>query len=257
MGPQTNFSNVNMLAIALATLGRFETDPYVRSRLVQTLQNQFWSIGDAADASHDLQAWYDVIYAGHTPGVTADIPSRMKADLGAFQPAPAFERDRINCNDAGIASGTCTAIDGTTLQLNDQGGHGGELVANEIVPMSIRPDSDFEWRSSPFAVNGTGSNLMDPRGDWLTAYWLGRIYDTDPSKNVSPSARPPLPYSFADAGASDAGADAEAGAPPMPAPAPARSGCGCNLAFPEDFAWGALAFVGVTALGLFRRSRGR
>jgi hypothetical protein len=172
----------------------------------------------------------------------------MRADLGAFQPAPAFERDRINCSDAGIAAGVCTAVDGTTLQLDTQGGHGGQLVAADIVPMSIRPDSDFEWRSSPFSVNGTASTLIDPRGDWLTAYWLGRLYDTDASLNVSPSARPPLPYSGPDAGGDDGGVDASEPPPVSSGPIPTSSGCGCGVVGSLDLAWGAGGAMGLLAL---------
>jgi hypothetical protein len=252
-GATTNFSNVNMLAIALATLGRFETDPYVRSRLADTLAHQFWSTGDSRDASHDMQAWYDVVYGAYAPGVTDDIRGRMQSNLAAFQPAPAVERDIVNCDDAGVAAGVCTAIDGTTIIHLDQGpGHSGVLVANAVVPMAVRPDSDFEWRSDPFRVNGTGSSLMDPRGDWLTAYWLGRLMDTDSSKNVSPSARPPLPYVL---GAADAGADAGDGSPGAPVSAQG----GCDVASDGGPPWGGLAlsalFAAVGAGAYARRRR--
>jgi MYXO-CTERM domain-containing protein len=227
-GSSTNFSNVNMLAIALATLGRFETDPYVRSQLVATLEHEFWSTGDTHDVSHVQQAWFDVLYGGFVPGVTADVRGRMQTTLSGFQPAPAFERDRINCDDAGVAAGKCTAIDGTTITLDTSSGHGGSLVATAPLSMKIRPDSDFEWRNDPFEVNGTGSSLMDPRGDWLTAYWLGRLLDTDAAKNISPHARPPLPYMLGDAGA-DAETDASVEAGTSSPSSGKSGGCGCRI----------------------------
>ena len=76
----------------------------------------------------------------------------------------------INCDDAELDAGSCVAIDGTTvITLLPTPGHGGGPVAKEVVPKSIRPDSDFEWRSDPYRVNGHGSSLMDHGGDWLTA----------------------------------------------------------------------------------------
>ena len=50
VGAMTNYSNVNMLAIALATLGRFETDDYTLKKYGETLETQFWSAGSAYDA---------------------------------------------------------------------------------------------------------------------------------------------------------------------------------------------------------------
>jgi hypothetical protein len=251
LGAQTNFSNVNMLAIGLATLGRFETDPYVRSRLESTLRTQFWSANDAHDVSHDDQAWFDVVYGAYTPGIGDDIRGRMQASLGGFQPAPAFERDRLNCDDAGIAAGVCTAVDGVTvIHLDPSAGHGGELVATAVVPMFVRPDSDFEWRSSPFRVNGSGSTLLDPRGDWLAAYWLGRLSDRDASKNLSPNARPPLPYTLVDGGVGgdDAGStDTGSG-----------SSGGCNAAEEEGsgcLAAGAAFALFVTVIAARRARR--
>jgi hypothetical protein len=258
-GAATNFSNVNMLAIGLATLGRFETDPYVRQRLADTLLHQYWSTGDAHDVSHDDQAWFDVVYGAYAPNVTDDIRGRMQNDLSAFEPAPAFERDRTNCDANEIAAGVCTAVDGMTIiHLDMSPGHGGELVATAVVPMSVRPDSDFEWRSSPFSVNGSASTLMDPRGDWLAAYWLGRLSDQDSSKNVSPNARAPLPYVLGGAG-DDAGVDvdaSDAGAPPPNNDNVDASG-GCSASSSDGVDFVSLAsMLGIAAI-VTARSRAR
>jgi MYXO-CTERM domain-containing protein len=247
VGAGTNFSNVNMLALSLALLGRTETDPYVRAKLDETLAKQFWSTGDTRDVSHTKQAWFDAVYASYATGASP-VGDRIHENLLGFQDAPAFERDRTNCDDAEIASGTCLAVDGTTtLKLMKDRGWGGGVVADAVVPMSVRPDSDFQWRSDPFAVNGKGDpTLMDPGGDFLAAYWLARLSDTDPTKNLSPSSRPALPYVHADA-------DADGGAPH--APPPASSGCSCHAgAATTSGFFGLLALAGA-ALVIARRAR--
>lgn len=207
LGASTNYSNVNMLAIALAMIGRTETDPYVRGKLEETLEKQFWATGSTRDVEHSKQAWFDAVYGGYSKAPPAALRDRVKENLGGFQAAPAFERDRMNCDDAEIAAGVCTAVDGVTIIELDSGkGHGGGVVAKDIVPMSVRPDSDFHWRSDPHQVNGGASTSMDPGGDYLAAYWLARSVDIDDtSKNVSPLARPALPYSMGGEGGGGAG----------------------------------------------------
>lgn len=236
LGASTNFSNVNMLAIAFATLGRFETDPYVRSELGAALDGQFWSTGSPRDVSQVKQAWFDVVYAAGAPTVRPEIRARVAEDLGSFQPAPAFERDRVNCDAAEIAVLQCIGVDGTTvIELETDLGHGGTVVAKHIVPMAIRPDTDFEWRSDPHRINGSASSLMDPRGDWLAAYWMSRITDLeDATKNVSAKARPPLPYALG-AGGAGGGAGGASGAGGAVSAMPLRAesdpgGCGCAFA---------------------------
>jgi hypothetical protein len=247
LGAPTNFSNVNMLAISLALIGRSETDPYVRAKLDETLKKQFWSTGDSRDVSHTRQAWFDAVYASYATGAEP-VGERIRENLSGFQGAPSFERERINCDAAEIASGTCVAIDGTTtIKLLGARGHNGSLVAESILPMSIRPDSDFFWRSDPHAVNGQGDpTLLDPGGDFLTAYYLARLSDTDPAKNLSPAARAPLPYARAGA---DAGAEGGANAAPS-----TSSGCGCRAEPRGADAIGAgVAFI--LALAALRRAR--
>jgi hypothetical protein len=258
-GASTNYSNVNMLAIALATLGRFETDPGVRATFEQVLDTQFWSTGSDRDVSHVKQAWFDAIYGAYAASPPAEIPARISQNLGGFQPAPAFERDRVNCDDNEIAAGSCVAVDGTTVIELLGSGHGGSPVAKDIVPMSIRPDTDFAWRSDPHDVNGNASSMMDPRGDWLTAYWLARVSELgDSGKNISPHARPPLPYSQGDGGtAGAAGAAGAGGGSSKAAPADSDGGCSaCSTGrgtFSES-AW-LTWFCAALSFGARRRAR--
>jgi MYXO-CTERM domain-containing protein len=265
VGAATNYSNVNMLAIALATLGRFETDPYVRQQLDATLDTQFWSTGSDRDVSHVKQAWFDAVYGAYGTLHLPEIRQRVAENLGGFQTPPAFERDRVNCDDTEIAAGGCVGVDGTTMiTLLPNPGHSGQPVAKDIVPMSIRPDSDFQWRSDPHSVNGTGSSKMDPGGDFLAAYWLARASDLeDGSKNISPFARPPLPYTLDDGGAGGAGgggigggggaASSSSSSTSSGAP-PASSGCSCEAA---GGAMSGAAGVGLAAAALAATARRR
>jgi hypothetical protein len=239
VGTATNYSNVNMLAIALATLGRFESEPEVRSRLQETLQKQFWSTGNSRDVSHVKQAWFDAIYGAYAAAPPPEIRTRVGENLAGFNPPPAFLRDRVNCDEAEIGKGVCVAIDGTTMiKLAVGKGHGGGVMAESIVPMSLRPDSDFQWRSDPHSVNGNGGPLMAPGGDFMAAYWLSRSAELGGAdQNASPHARPPLP--------ADAGQSGQAEA--------ASSGCSVGRAQP--CAWLGLLALMATATSIRAKSR--
>jgi hypothetical protein len=243
LGAATNYSNVNMLAIALATLGRFETDPEVRATLEQTIATQFWSTNSSRDVSHVKQAWFDAIVGAYSPAAAPTIPARIRENLGGFNPVPAFQRDRVNCDDAEIQKGECLAVDGkTVITLHKEKGWGGGVVAVDIVPMAVRPDSDFMWRSDPHQVNGYASNLLDSGGDFLAAYWLARSASLGgASNNVSPAGRPPVPPA-ADPMASPPGED------------PA-SGCHCHAAgsAPQSARPLAAVFVAAALLAFARR----
>lgn len=221
----TNFSNVNMLAIALATLGRIENDPVVRG-LLHDLVDKFWDpagIPQTRAAKGSQQPWFDVIVAGFGRAAKAEVPDRMKTSLLGLPSAPTFQRDRVNCDAGEIASLSCTAIDGTTsLPLSSAKGWGGNVVAKNLVPLSVRPDTNFLWRSDPFGVNAAGGNKLNPRGDWLAAYWLGRLLDRDPSKNViSRAAAPPPPP-----GSTDGATSTSSGGDPTGDPAATSSSGG-------------------------------
>jgi hypothetical protein len=103
-------------------------------------------------------------------------------------------------------------------------------VAQEITPLAIRPHSDFEHRSDPHRVNGRASSTLDPAGDIVAAYWLGRLLARGGgTTNVSSSARAALPWTPpADAGVHpDAAAPVDAGVDAGPAGA-SDGGCHCR-----------------------------
>lgn len=243
LGPKTNYSNVNMAAIGLATLGRFETDPYVREQLRLALETQWWDAGGSDDASSVEQGWFDAIFGAYSAAALPVIRDRMIGNLGGFPPAPCLERERINCDEAEIAALSCVGIDGvTTIELWDQSDNGGSPIAKSFLPMSIRPDSDFHWRSDPRSVNGGASTRMGPRGDWVAAYWLGRISELGaPDANLSPYARPALPYTLGGEGGGGG-----AGGGPIDGPEEG-DGCSCRAASGEGER--AAAFVALALLG--------
>jgi MYXO-CTERM domain-containing protein len=230
LGAKTNYSNVNMAAIGFATLGRFETDAYVRGQIGAALGTQFWAAGSDRDASHVEQAWFDAIWAAYGTGATADLRTRIARDLSGFPPAPCLERDRVNCDEAEIAAQSCVGIDGTSMIEIVGTGHGGQPVAKDIVPIAIRPDTDFAWRSDPHEVNGAASTKMDPRGDWLAAYWLARASELGaPDANLSVFARAPLPYTLGGGTGGGGGAGGGAGGGES-----ADDGCSCRTADDAD-----------------------
>lgn len=233
-GAKTNFSNVNMLAMALATLGRIETDTYVRQTLAGALRTQFWDADSDRDVSHIKQGWFDAIYGAYGPTPPSELRARVAENIGGFQPAPAFQRGRINCDEAEIAAGSCLAIDGkTTLALSTIRGHNEVVVAKTLLPMSIRPDTDFAWRGDPFGVNGGAGNRMNPGGDVLAAYWLARLSDLDDAqRNLSPYAVAALPYERGTTPPEE-----EDAGPNATTPTESSSGCGCRVGAAETSPW--------------------
>lgn len=262
----TNFSNVNMLAIALATLGRVENEPSVRAQLYDLI-DKFWDPGaQSRSAVHTEQPWFDVIVAGFGRAAKTEVPDRMKASLLGYPAAPTFQRDRINCDAGEISAGSCVGIDGSTvIALSSAKGWGGSTVAKNLVPLGVRPDTNFLWRSDPFGVNGSGGNRLNPRGDWLAAYWLGRLLDRDPSKNVlSRPGAPPSPPGSSGSSSGDpasSGGTSGTGTPPPGASDPSdqadanASGCGCRTTGDKRAAGGIAGVFALFGIALALRGR--
>jgi hypothetical protein len=78
-----------------------------------------------------------------------------------------------------VAVTECVAPDGTEFTVVGCYGWKGTLIAEEPVPMAIRPASNYHWRSNPYKPNGGGvhgemGGQMFPAVDFRIAYWLGR-----------------------------------------------------------------------------------
>jgi hypothetical protein len=160
--------------------------------------------------------------------------------LREFPAPPTWNVGVTNCDEAEFASLDCVGIDGTPLPLSPDPGRGGGVVAVDVVPMRIRPRSDFEWRSDPHTVNGDPGDRLNPGGDFHAAYWMGRFLEatSDGTVNTSPIARPAPagtdpdpdagPEEGTDAGAPD-GADAAPGIDAGATPGD-DDGCACRFA---------------------------
>jgi hypothetical protein len=75
-----------------------------------------------------------------------------------------------NCDAADVASGSCTLSDGTVVSVS--------VISNRALAISVRPPSNYYWRSSPFEVNGTrGDDTLLPGSDFRLVYWMGRYVE--------------------------------------------------------------------------------
>lgn len=208
-GAFTNFSNVNMTAIALFLNLWFEKDPEVLAPLRAYMETAWWDVpGLIQTARNAKQPYFEALYLAMTDrGFDADRAMRTAALLKAFELEPYLEQHRNNCDADEIAALQCVAIDGTTVleiqhDLNGKPlmGWGDYYVATEALDPSIRPTSSFDGRSNPFKVNTKdGSDLagpngeLNPGGDLNAAYWLLR-WMPDPGAGMrSANARDHMP----------------------------------------------------------------
>ena len=79
----------------------------------------------------------------------------------------------------------CVAPDGTEFTVVGCYGWKGTLIAEEPVPMAIRPASNYHWRSNPYKPNSGGvhgevGGQFLPAVDFRIAYWLGRWAKVSP-----------------------------------------------------------------------------
>ncbi|MBZ0274414.1 hypothetical protein K8I61_20450 [bacterium] len=203
-GPLTNWSNVNMMFVAIYPLLRYEADRDLRAYWQKVMADDLWGsrFSDWA-VSNSHQAFFGLIWASFKNGATDDAEADTAAyDLAGFKTPPYWHAPKIvNCDDDELAAGECLAIDGTTIitlaGYTDTHGvfhayptHTGDPISTDPLPRTIRPPSNFDWRSPPYDVNGGGGVRLNPGGDFHGAYWLGRFMrrSNDTAINVSPRA---------------------------------------------------------------------
>lgn len=196
-GNMTNFDNPDMTGVALWLALYTETDPEVADVLHFFLEHGWWQ---RADESHTAalckQPFWHAIYLGLTrSGVQPATVKELRDLLLAFDLGPYWNPVRINCDDTEIAAGECLAEDGETVLTLSVQEDGGTWLATEALDPSIRPPSNFDARSNPFRVNGGGGMRLNPGGDLLAAYWMGRFLEANEpgSNNRSPFARAHMP----------------------------------------------------------------
>lgn len=193
-GAKTNFSNVNMVAIALFLNLYFEGDDAVAAPVRDFMERRWWDAPGVIQAARHLkQPYFHALYEGMT--ATGTDPARAAeaaALLKAFALDPYTDEARNNCDEAELAQGSCLAVDGKTLlTLQKETNRGGHPIATEPLDPSIRPPSNFDARSDPFVVNGGGGPGLNPGGDLHAAYWILRFLPERPAgvAALSPRAR--------------------------------------------------------------------
>jgi hypothetical protein len=126
-------------------------------------------------------------------GFTRDLVDETAALLSAFPLGPYFNSRRIiNCDETELAAGQCLAVDDETIITLENGlNRGNWPVSTVALDPTIRPPSNFDARSDPFEVNGGGGPTMNPGGDHIAAYWMGRYLSINAAgtSSRSPNAR--------------------------------------------------------------------
>jgi len=203
IGPFTNWSNVNMAYCAIYPLLRYEADTELFAYWQRVLQRDLWTSywpGWGVDKAG--QGYFNLIHAAFSRGGTDEAAADDAAeDLAGFPDPPYWNSPAIiNCDEDEIAAGECLAVDGETViqlagvwwggEFHYFPGHTGDPQATQPMPRHVRPPSNFNWRSSPYEINGGGGSRMNPGGDFHGAYWLGRYMKRSNNSriNVSPNA---------------------------------------------------------------------
>ncbi|MBW2704128.1 MAG: hypothetical protein JRF33_25190 [Deltaproteobacteria bacterium] len=250
MGGNTNFDNPDMVSVAMFLSLYLETDPSYRTELLQYFEAGWWQRPEESHTARLCKQplWHAFYLALTEQGSDPTLIEELRQLLEAFDLGPYWNPQRINCDDDEIAARQCLAIDGQTiLHLANQDDKG-RWMATEALDPSIRPPSNFDARSNPFRVNGGGGLRLNPGGDLLTAYWLGRYFQQRETGEaaISPHALEHMPLG----GWPDGGDPEDGGTTPIDEPG---GGCGCGTESPDSAA--GLLFVGWLLWLLRRRTQ--
>ncbi|MBW2529209.1 MAG: hypothetical protein JRI23_33845, partial [Deltaproteobacteria bacterium] len=186
IGLQSNFSMYNMVFLGGWLAHRYLCDDDARAVVRQAVDTSLYEVaGRERQPSEQKQTLYDFVYVSAAAADTAFRPAGQALDDAAVDrgletlhefPEPPFWNVAVeNCDEQEIDSGDCIGIDGTPIHVLGYVGRNDELVAEEPIPMRIRPPSNYYWRSNPYGVNGTGDGTtIYPGVDFRFAYWMGR-----------------------------------------------------------------------------------
>jgi hypothetical protein len=189
-GTFSNYSNYNM-AFEGAYLALRYLHPkaqQARRDVQEALEKGMYNIPDEKRQPVEMgQTFFDFTFAAGMASGSVWAPPDRSVDqavldrglqtLKAFPDPPYWSTSVINCDDQEIASGSCTAVDGTHLDVLDSLGWNDAVICEQVVPMKIRPPSNYHWRSNPYQPNSKGEDPghgMEPGVDFRFAYWLGR-----------------------------------------------------------------------------------
>lgn len=186
MGTVSNYSGYNM-----AFTGAFLAQRYVpgetAGRLIRrAIRDELYARPEQPmrQPKETRQTFFDVIFAHATQPDGDGLDDARAAALAQgletlreFPPAPFWDEPRTNCDDAEVLAMACVLDDGTRVGVLGEVGRSDSLVADQPVPMRVRPRSNYFWRSNPYAPNdsspGTGT-VLNSGVDFRVAYWMGR-----------------------------------------------------------------------------------
>lgn len=187
---KSNYSGHNMAYLGTLLAQRYLCDDEARATVARAGGVVLYGEPGTRTPQEQQQSLYDVVtalaragaWAGGdaTAPVDAAILANGLASLTGY-PAPPYDDDAVeNCDADEIASTVCVGIDGTPITVLGEVGRNDLLVAAAPLPMSIRPPSNYFWRSDPYRINadGTGDTLY-PGVDFRFVYWLGRWATTE------------------------------------------------------------------------------
>lgn len=185
LGVMSNYSAYHMAFQGGLLATRYICDDATRDVMRQAVQTGLYDRGGDRQPIEQKQSFYDLVFAlakagtnAWTAGTDVDQTALDNAleTLRDYPDPPYFGEMRENCDAAEISSGDCVGLDGTPITLLGDVGRGGKLVAEDPVPIRIRPMSNWYWRSNPYEVNGgPGPGALTPAGDYRVVYWLGRV----------------------------------------------------------------------------------
>jgi hypothetical protein len=178
-GLVTNYSGTNMAMLGAVLVDRHLCDAEARADVAAGVAALYGRPDEPWQPIEQGQALYDLTQAllsRHGPGLDEAALDRAAATLVAFPDAPYINDPTFACTEDDIDAGSCTSLDGTvTLPLNANPGRGDVLVSTQPVPWSVRPPSNYHWRSNAYRVDrgGDGRHVF-PAVDFRYVYWLGR-----------------------------------------------------------------------------------
>ncbi len=194
VGVGSNFSNFNMAFTGMWLAQRYVLDQTAQPALRVAMETELWTkdgVNDERQPRDMGQTFFDVIYAAGKSGSTfaaagaRALPSGVLDEglqtLRDYPEAPYFNREVTNCDQAELDAKVCVLLDGTEVRVLGAVGWKGTVVADTVIPMAVRPPSNYYWRSTPYQING-GSDAggLLPAVDFRIAYWLGRWAKIDP-----------------------------------------------------------------------------
>ncbi len=203
LGQGANWSGWNMAFGAIWLAQRYVFHAEGRAALRTAVGDSLYDIPGGTYLPVDVgYSYFDFIYAAGDADLGAGLATGNTVDQAAVDrglatlvdfPGPPYWGDGVeNCpeskcacasedcpsSDKSVEVTECVAPDGTELTVLGCWGWKGLLITEEVVPMAIRPPSNYHWRSSPYRPNGGTQGQLSgellPSVDFRIAYWTGR-----------------------------------------------------------------------------------